>query len=164
MEVGIGRYEPADHEGVVALILDIQRNEFHVPITLDEQPDLRDMVAYGEGHGGFWVAREGAAIVGTVGLIDCGEGLGALRKMFVRRDLRGSSARIAARLFDALLQHAHDAALRTILLGTRSDMRAAHRFYDKRGFQRVGEAELPAHFPRMHVDTVFYRLALCTEA
>jgi len=37
---------------------------------------------------------------------------------------------------------------------------AAHRFYEKNGFCRIGRSELPAAFPVTAVDTIFYRLDL----
>jgi GNAT superfamily N-acetyltransferase len=152
----VAPYAPGDREGVIALVLEVQR-EFGVPITLGDQPDLADVAAhYGRGRGGFWVARDGDEVVGTVGLLD--GGAAALRKMFVRRELRGGEHRIAARMLEALLAHAHERAIPSIWLGTRPDMRAAHRFYDKHGFVRVSPGDLPPSFPRMDVDSVFYRL------
>jgi GNAT superfamily N-acetyltransferase len=160
-EVVIEHYVARDRESVIALILDIQQNEFGVSITLDDQPDLKDVLTfYGKGAGGFWVAREGDVVVGTLGLLDSGDGGAVLRKMFVRRDRRGKERGIAARLWEALLGHARARGMRRILLGTRPEMHAAHRFYEARGFARVAETDLPASFPRMKVDSVFYGLEL----
>jgi GNAT superfamily N-acetyltransferase len=159
MAIVIAPYAPHDRDGVIALVLRIQQGELGVPITLADQPDLADVAGhYGRGRGGFWVAREGDRVVGTVGLLDGGEA--ALRKMFVQRELRGGEHRIAARLLTALLVHARARAIRSIWLGTRPEMGAAHRFYDKHGFFRVAPDELPGSFPRMAVDSVFYRLDL----
>lgn len=157
--VVVAPYAPRDREGVIALVLDIQQREFGVPITLADQPDLADIPAhYGRGRGGFWAARDGDRVVGTIGLLDGGEV--ALRKMFVHRDLRGGERGVAARLLEALLAHARDRALRRVWLGTRPEMRAAHRFYEKHGFVRIAADELPPSFPRVVFDSVFYRLDL----
>jgi GNAT superfamily N-acetyltransferase len=152
----VQRYADGDRDAVAAMILHIQQREFGVPITLDEQPDLRDV----PGHYGdaFWVARDGAEVVGTIGLLDAG-GVHALRKMFVRADRRGAGFGVANALIDALLAHARTRGVGEIWLGTRPDMHAAHRFYEKHGFARVDERALPAAFPRMAVDSVFYRRA-----
>ncbi|HVM80937.1 MAG TPA: GNAT family N-acetyltransferase, partial [Stellaceae bacterium] len=115
---------------------------------------------YRDGRGEFWVAAEGDRIVGTVALKDIGGNAGALRKMFVAEDHRGAVRGVAQALLDTLLAHARGAGLRTIYLGTTDRFRAAHRFYEKSGFRLVGEDALPASFPRMHVDTRFYRLDL----
>ncbi len=147
-------YAHADRDQVVALVLDIQRGEFGVPITLADQPDLADIPrVYQRGRGAFWVAKDGDEIVGTLGLLDAGEC--AVRKMFVRKDRRGARG-VASRLFDTLLAHAHAHAVPRLFLGTRPEMLAAHRFYEKNGFRRVDPETLPPPFPRMAVDSVFY--------
>ena len=54
-------------EAVGALIVGIQRDEFQIPITLEDQPDLKDIPAfYQRGAGNFWVALSECEIVGTV--------------------------------------------------------------------------------------------------
>jgi GNAT superfamily N-acetyltransferase len=155
----VDSYFPPDAAAVAALVLDIQNNEFGIAITLADQPDLADVQGwYLRGAGGFWVARDGDAIVGTIGLLDYGAGEGALRKMFVRRDRRGKEHGVASQLFERLLEHARDRGITRIVLGTRPEMRVAHRFYERRGFGRIDEAALPPSFPRMKVDSVFYAL------
>jgi N-acetylglutamate synthase-like GNAT family acetyltransferase len=137
-------------------VLDIQRNEFGVPITIDDQPDLAQIPAfYQRGRGGFWVALDRGAVVGTIGLLDAGEV--ALRKMFVRKDRRGQAHGVAARLFETLLAHAREQSVVRLFLGTRPEMHAAHRFYEKHGFVRIDARDLPPAFPRVAVDSIFYR-------
>jgi GNAT superfamily N-acetyltransferase len=148
-------YANGDRDGVVRVVLGIQRDELGVPITLDDQPDLADVPAhYQRGRGGFWVARDGG-VVGTIGLLDTG-GEVALRKMFVDPAYRGRAHGTAQRLLDALLSHARSKSVERIWLGTRPEMHAAHRFYERNGFVRVDASALPASFPRMTFDSVFY--------
>lgn len=150
----IERFQPGLETAVAELVLPIQREEFGIPITLADQPDLARIAdVYQARRGDFWVAREGEAVVGTIGLIDFGQG-GALRKMFVRRDHRGTG--LAQALLDALLAHARAGGLGPVWLGTTAPMRAAHRFYERNGFVSVAPAELPSGFPRMPVDDRFY--------
>ena len=143
---------------VLDLILPIQQVEFGVPITARDQPDLaRIPEVYQLGRGGFWVALVGAQVVGTIGLIDFGQapgGGGALRKMFLHLDQRGSG--LAQAMLDTLLAHARKHGLPGLWLGTLPHMSAAHRFYERNGFTRVAPEDLPRDFPRMPVDTVFY--------
>lgn len=161
MPVELQRWAPTDRDDVIAFVLGIQRDEFGVPITAADQPDLGDVPAhYGAGRGGFWVARDARGVAGTVGLLDHGGDAAVLRKMFVRADARGRAQGVSERLIDVVLSHARNAGLRVLRLGTRPEMRAAHRFYERHGFRRIDEAELPASFPRMRVDSVFYRLDL----
>jgi N-acetylglutamate synthase-like GNAT family acetyltransferase len=148
-------YTPTDRDQVVALVLEIQRGEFGVPITLADQPDLADIhTVYQRDRGAFWVARDDDEIVGTLGLLDAGEC--ALRKMFVRKDRRSVHG-VASRLLDKLLDHARAHAVPRLFLGTRPEMLAAHRFYEKNGFHRIDPEILPPAFPRMTLDSVFYR-------
>src|SRR6187402_3107981 len=51
-------------DGVGALIVGIQRDEFQMPITLEDQPDLQDIPAfYQQGAGNFWVALSEGTVV-----------------------------------------------------------------------------------------------------
>ncbi|MEC4590723.1 GNAT family N-acetyltransferase [Nitrospirillum amazonense] len=158
-DVVIRPYRPGDESGIADLIVPIQREEFDIPITYAEQPDLRDIPGfYQQGAGEFWVAVEGDRIVGTIALKDIGDGAAALRKMFVAASHRGVPHRLAARLLAVLLAHARDRALRAVYLGTTAKFLAAHRFYEKSGFSQITPDELPPSFPRMAVDTRFYFL------
>jgi GNAT superfamily N-acetyltransferase len=154
-------YQPEQRQRVIDHVLGIQRGELGVPITLEDQPDLQDVSSfYGRGRGGFWVARAGEDIIGTLGLLDHGSEGAALRKMFVAASFRGREHGVATALLSALLAHANARGVRCIRLGTRPEMHAAHRFYEKHGFVRVDPSELPATFPRMKLDSLFYRLDL----
>ena len=158
MSTTVVPFAPEHRAAVIDLILPIQRDEFAVPITLADQPDLLDVPGfYLRGTGGFWVAIDGAEVVGTIALVDVGDGEGALRKMFVRASHRGRGRGIARCLLDVLIAHARARGIRTLFLGTTAPMRAAHRFYERNGFVPVSSHALPASFPRMAVDTRFYR-------
>ncbi|HET6951577.1 MAG TPA: GNAT family N-acetyltransferase [Acidimicrobiales bacterium] len=149
-------WTPDDRAAVLALILDVQRNEFDLPITADDQPDLADVDGFYRGAGGeFWVAVDGTTRVGTIATLDIGDGRLVLRKLFVARSHRGDAG-LGGRLLATLLAWAGRRSADSIWLGTTAVMTAAHRFYEKHGFARVDATELPAAFPRMAVDTVFY--------
>lgn len=158
-------FVPRHAAGVVDVILPIQQVEFGVPITLDDQPDLRDIPGFYQRDGGnFWVALVGARVIGTIALLDIGGGRGALRKMFVARDHRGAASGVARRLLDVLVAWCRARDIREVYLGTTEHFRAAHRFYEKHGFVEVARAALPATFPVMTVDTKFYRRRLAPAA
>jgi N-acetylglutamate synthase-like GNAT family acetyltransferase len=159
--VEIRRFSEPDAESVRSLILNIQRNEYGMSITADDQPDLGDMSGFfRNGAGDFWVAEQGAAIVGTVALLDIGGRRGALRKMFVDKAVRGPALAVADRLLDALLTSAKRGGLERIFLGTAEWFHAAHKFYRRRGFEEIAAGDLPAAFPVMRVDTRFFMLDL----
>jgi N-acetylglutamate synthase-like GNAT family acetyltransferase len=146
---------------VPALIVGIQREEFGVPITVEEQPDLQQIPEfYQTGAGNFWVAVAAGRVVGTIALKDIGGSEGALRKMFVAPEARGKASGVAGDLLRTLLDWANEHGLKTIYLGTTDAFHAAHRFYEKNGFQQIMPSDLPPSFPRMSQDTRYYSLAL----
>jgi N-acetylglutamate synthase-like GNAT family acetyltransferase len=162
-QVEIAPYAEQHAFGVIELILPIQRQEFGVPVTLREQPDLLDIARfYRKGNGNFWVALSDGKVVGTIALLDIGNGEGALRKMFVDASYRGPQHGVGRRLLETLLQWCGSRGLRGIYLGTTDAFRAAHRFYEKNGFSEIARAQLPPAFPVMAVDSKYYRLALRT--
>ncbi|CAN5325119.1 GNAT family N-acetyltransferase [soil metagenome] len=155
----IAAFTPDLTDAVCRLILPIQREEFGVPVTLEGQPDLLDIPTFYQADGGFWVAVEDGLVIGSIGLKRFGDAA-ALRKMFVRHDFRGSAHGVGQGLLDRLLAFAKAEGLDAIWLGTTEKFLAAHRFYEKNGFTRVPPEALPPTFPRVAVDTVFYRKTL----
>lgn len=155
---------PADRDVVAALIVPIQREEFGIPITLADQPDLADVAGfYRRGVGEFWVATPVEAperVVGTIALIDIGNGIGVIRKMFVASGYRGPEWKVARRLLAHLIDHARAHGLTRLVLGTTDKFLAAHRFYEREGFAVIAADDLPEAFPRMAVDTRFYEMGL----
>jgi N-acetylglutamate synthase-like GNAT family acetyltransferase len=160
-EISIDRYAPGDEKDVIALILPIQREEFGIEITAEDQPDLMEIQSfYQTGNGDFWLARREGELVGTIGLKDIGNGEVALRKMFVAAPWRGRELGVAKQMVELIIQASKSRGIKRIYLGTTERFLAAHRFYEKHGFALVDQRELPASFPVMAVDTRFYALSL----
>jgi N-acetylglutamate synthase-like GNAT family acetyltransferase len=154
-------FAPQHLEEVGALIVGIQRDEFQIAITLEDQPDLQDIPAYYQhGAGNFWVAVSEGKVVGTVALLDLGNHEGALRKMFVHASYRGLGHGVSARLLATLVEWAGEHGVKQVYLGTTEKFLAAHRFYERNGFQQIAADELPPSFPKMAVDSRFYCRAL----
>jgi len=150
-------FRPEHAAGVVSLILPIQQVEFGIPITLQAQPDLLDIPGfYQHGCGNFWVALAAGEVVGSVALLDIGNGQGALRKMFVAATHRGAGQGVAKALLETLLAWCRAHGIGEIYLGTTEKFLAAHRFYEKNGFHELSRSELPERFPVMAVDSKFY--------
>ena len=72
--------------------------------------------------------------------------------------LKGASAEDVEAICE--LAHAGEQGLARVFLGTTAKFLAAHRFYEKNGFALIDAADLPESFPRMNVDTRFYRIDL----
>ncbi|MES2097101.1 MAG: GNAT family N-acetyltransferase [Pseudomonadota bacterium] len=159
--IQITSYIPGDEDAIIDMIVPIQSAEFGIAITAGDQPDLRDIARfYLRGGGGFWVARDGDRVAGTIALKAFGGDQGALRKMFVAAKYRGAPYRLGQILLDTLLDHAREQRLRRILLGTTEAFVSAHRFYERNGFERIDKSDLPEGFPLAPVDTRFYALDL----
>lgn len=161
IQLQIAPYQERYKEQVIQLITGIQIGEFGVPVTIHDQPDLLDVPKYyHRGVGNFWVALDGNQVVGSIAMLDFGDGQVALRKMFVAKDYRGKNIGTAQLLLEHLLRWCHEKQVRDIYLGTVDVLVAAHRFYEKNGFDEISKSMLPANFPLMQVDTKFYHLAV----
>jgi GNAT superfamily N-acetyltransferase len=160
-ETKIITYEEAYKQDIARVILDIQQKEFGIPITLEDQPDLMDVPGFFQtGNGNFWLALRNGEVAGCIGLKDIGLGKAALRKMFVKAQYRGREYNIGQGLLDTLLAWARERQFKEILLGTTDKFLAAHRFYERNGFNTIAKSSLPQEFPIAHVDSIFYQLSL----
>lgn len=154
----IAAYTPEHQQGVIDLILPIQREEFGLSVSIAAQPDLLAIPdVYQCGSGQFWIALDADVVVGTIALLDIGLQQVALRKMFVKASHRGAEFGVAKSLLSMALHWSREKNLRDIYLGTTAHFHAAHRFYEKNGFVEVAASELPENFSAMQIDTKFYR-------
>lgn len=161
MELAIAPYAAGDEEGIIALILSIQQEEYGIAITAEDQPDLADITGFYQwGAGQFWTAKLDGRIIGTIALRDIGGGAGALRKMFVAKAHRGTGLGVAKALLGILLDWSRAAGLSRLYLGSTERFVSAHRFYERNGFRAVEAEALPLSFPRMAVDNRFYAIDL----
>lgn len=152
-------FEQRWQEEIGQMVISIQRDEFHVPITLEEQPDLLKIAEfYGKGKSNFWVALHGDRVVGSIGLIDIGNEQAAIRKMFVAAEFRGKEKGVARELFANVVEYCKVHGIKQIFLGTVEALKAAQRFYLKNNFVEIPADALPDSFPRMEIDTRFFRL------
>lgn len=154
-------YKDDYKDQVVELVLSIQQNEFNIPVTLDGQPDLKSPETfYRHGASAFWVALDNDEVIGTIGLLDIGNAQGVIRKMFVKKEHRGRDKAVAQLLLDELEHHCRKNGIRELLLGTINILKAAQSFYVRNGFSPIDKALLPATFPIMSVDDLFFRKVL----
>ena len=160
-EVLIEIYTDTYKNEVGDLIVNIQNAEFGIPITLEAQPDLKEIPRfYQTNNGNFWIAKVDNQVVGTISLLDIGNHGGALRKMFVNKDYRGKEFGVGQMLLGTLLDWARSKNITEIFLGTTEKFIAAHRFYEKNGFKEIEKQELPEAFPVMAVDNKFYQILI----
>ena len=158
VKISIQEYSEEYKEAVIDLILDIQQNEFAIPIKIEDQPDLNSIPDFYQIKGGnFWIALCNQQVVGTISMLDIGNHQGALRKMFVKAAYRGGGYSVATLLLQTLINGAREHGIRDIYLGTTEKFLAAHRFYEKNKFVQIDKMNLTSDFPIMKVDTRFYK-------
>ena len=158
LSIEIHTYSNNYQQPVIDLILPIQRDEFGVAITLEDQPDLQQIPGfYQKGKGNFWVATVKDEVAGTISLLDIGNRYVALRKMFVKKEYRGREWGLGQALLNTAMQWAKENEIENIYLGTTEKFLAAQRFYEKNGFEEIDKQLLPASFPVMSVDVKFYK-------
>ena len=143
---------------VVKLIVDIQRQEFGVDLTVENQPDLQKIPTYYQiGNGNFWIAKNENGVIGTISLLDIGNKQGALRKMFVAKNYRGKDFGVGQKLLETLFLWANKKGIKEIFLGTTEQFLGAQKFYEKNGFVELNKNDLPKNFPIVPVDVKFYK-------
>lgn len=158
--ITITEYKPSYEEEIIRLILTIQKDEFHLPVSIQDQPDLHHIPSVYQKNGNFWVALYQEHPVGTLGLISLNARQAALKKMFVEKDFRGAPFSAASALMDHAAAWASSHHMTDLFLGTADTFRRAHHFYENHHFQQISREELPPHFTAMKIDTRFYHLSL----
>ncbi len=150
-------YNDKYKDQVIELIVNIQRNEFNLPVTIDDQPDLLDIPShYQVDNGNFWLYLDDDRVVGTISLFDLKDSQAALRKLFVKKEYRGKERGVAKRLLETLLHWGRYYEFEELYLSTSAQFVAAQRFYEKNNFSIVTTEEIPEKFPRMIIDYKYY--------
>lgn len=105
--------------------------------VLDVEVEERELLALETAMrargGAVWIAGEG---VGMVGARPSGGEVWEICRVYVHPALHGSG--LGARLMDVAEGHAVSAGARRLELWTDTRFHRAHRFYEKRGWQRGG--------------------------
>lgn len=146
-------------KSIVDLILPIQQEEFHVPITLEQQKDLLNIEDfYIHSGGAFWGAFYDGELIGTIAFLNMQHQSAAIRKMFVKQAYRGKEFAVAHQLLSVLKTYCISNGIFNLYLSTVNILKAAHRFYEKNGFQKVDKDQFPSYFPFMVPDDTYYQL------
>lgn len=139
------------HQQDVSALLDVITSEFDKPISPSgPKPSLAVKL---DEH---WVAINDGQLAGTIGVLKLKGENAVLKSMFVGREFRGIEKRVSNSLLQTLIEWCKENDMSSIFLGTMTQFKAAHRFYERNGFRRVDKSELPTDFVRNPVDDVFY--------
>lgn len=159
--LSIAQYESEDKDGVIELVLHCQNDGSRPEIKLSDQLDLLCIPEkYMHGGGNFWVAKDDGKIAGSIALVDCGGGVGILKKFFVYEPYRGKPHNLGQRLYAILIEYAKARGMTVIVLDTPFNTERAHKFYEKAGFVQVAQADLPVQYDYPFPDSHFFRLDL----
>lgn len=164
--ITIKPFEDKDTQDVIRLALHFQNDGTRPPISVDDQPDLKNITGeYIEKGGNFWIAWDGDTLAGSIGLMPYGTAprdarFAILKKFFVYEAYQGEPYHTGRALYRELLEFAKEKGIKTILLDTPRNTERAHRFYEKAGFQRIAGEALPISFSRPYQECDFFRLDL----
>ncbi len=124
--------------------------EFELPISNKNKSSSQRLDNY-------WVAFNETEIIGTIGVLKMDNSYSILKNMFVKKEFRGATFGISQMLLEKVYNWCLTENINTIYLGTMSQFKAAHKFYEKNGFQIIMKNELPSSFITNPVDDVFYK-------
>lgn len=160
MQISIQTYSDIYQKQVENLVLGVQNDEFLLGLTAQDQPDLPNIGEFYK-HGRFWVAlNEQNQVLGTIGLEPLNEHQAGLRKMFLAKEMRGNKdLNLAQNLFETLLAFAQQRGFQELWLDTPPPAKAAHRFYERNGFELMPRESVPSSYKVPSINNLrIYRL------
>lgn len=129
---------PTEAPGVIALIGRVFAEYGFVYEPSTEVPDLADFDRHYQAPGGeFFVVREGALIVGSVGVERLDADTAELHRLYLDAHLRGRGTGRA--LVGAVLDWCRAQGISRLILWSDTRFDRAHRLYTRTGFRRTGE-------------------------
>jgi len=132
----------ADGPGVIALIGRVFAEYGFIYEPSTEVPDLRDFDRHYQAPSGeFFVVREGALIVGSVGVERLDADTAELHRLYLDLHLRGQGTGRA--LVGAVHDWCRAQRISRLILWSDTRFDLAHRLYTQTGFRRTGERSLP---------------------
>lgn len=157
--ISISEFKDSYTDDVIELVLHFQNDGTHPPVTVDDQPDLLNITAsYINAGGGFWIAAENGKLAGTIGIMPYNSEIAILKKFFVYEKYQSEPFHLGRRLYACFREFAEKKGFKTILLDTPKNTVRAHKFYEKAGFKKIDESELPVTFSHPIKDCDFFIL------
>jgi GNAT superfamily N-acetyltransferase len=120
--------------------------EFQITLNTEKMiaNDLNNLEMYFPPHGGLFLAELDRTLVGMIFLAQLREGVGRIRRMYVRDAYRRRG--IARALFETAIDQARDMEYSQLLLESPMSWSGAHALYHALGFEAVEmypESEVP---------------------
>ena len=159
--ITITRFDDRYTQDVIDLVLHFQNDGTRPAVSVEDQPDLLNITElYVNAGGDFWIATDDGKLAGTIGIMPCKGGIAVLKKFFVYEKYQGEPVHLGRQLYSVLLDFAKKNGVKKIMLDTPYNTTRAHKFYEKAGFKKVSESELPMRFSHPYKDCDFYLLSL----
>lgn len=151
--ITIEPFNSIDQEHIDCMLMDISK-EFETPIF--NKSASTKAISFDN----YWVAFNEEEVIGTISILRIENGASVLKNMFVKKEFRGRTFGVAHRLLQHAFTWCESEHINTIYLGTMEQFVAAHKFYEKNGFQKIAKSELPERFIHNPIDTVFYKVRI----
>jgi len=136
MEITLTEFEKKDKEAVKDFI----QKAFKEFGYVDSAPDLDDIFSYYFDTGGvFYVLKNETNVIGTIAVINLGEGVAELKKLYVEKSYQRHG--FGQQLLTKAISFCVDNNFNLIKVKTDVRMQTAHRLYEKNKFMRTGEDE-----------------------
>ena len=163
--ISISQFKEQYTQDVIDLVLHFQNDGTRPIVSVDDQPDLLDIKGcYIDVGGDFWIATDDDRLIGSIGIMPYSKEVAVLKKFFVYEDYQGEPVHLGQKLYASFLSIAKEKGFTTILLDTPHNTVRAHKFYEKAGFKKVEESELPLTFSHPYKDCDFFLLNLDDES
>jgi GNAT superfamily N-acetyltransferase len=114
--------------------------------------DMTELAVYSPPNGRLVLADEGSKAVGIGCLKRSAEGVGEIKRMYVRPEFRGRG--IARATLEALIAEARSLNYPLVRLDSAGFMKEAHSLYKSTGFEQIKpypESEIPTEFQQFWV-------------
>lgn len=161
MQIESFQENPQHLAQLVDLINYCQNIEANLSIKMAEQDDIFQIKDYYQAKGGnFWVALEDDKVVGSIALLPINHQTAVLKKFFTYPKFRGQPNRLGAKLYQQLINFAHEHNFQRIVLDTPEGETRSHYFYEKNGFKQVTPAQFKADYPYPDRNSRLYELFL----
>lgn len=133
------RLATADDAPAVMLLIGRVFSEYGLLLMpVFEVPDLLQFDAhYTAPRGAFWVVREDARVVGSVGVKRLDARTAELHRLYVDSSLRGRG--VGRTLVETVLVWSREQGIRRLVLWSDTRFENSHRLYRRLGFAQLGE-------------------------
>lgn len=159
--ITIAPFEDKYTQDVIDLVLHFQNDGTRPLVTVNDQPDLLNIKSEYFNKGGyFWIAKDDEKLAGSIGIMPCTSDIAVLKKFFVYENYQSTPHHLGRQLYANFLSFAKEKNFKTILLDTPYNSTRAHKFYEKAGFIKKNENELPIQFSHPYKDCDFFLLDL----